>query len=153
MPENRWFPNDPNAWWSMENPVVQDALERATEIAMGHPGFTKVVRSGIPGGINRIEAFHNTTGEPVGHIGYKQAPGRGGRIIDMKIDPRYQKKSRYAGELIRGFIDEMGPLINDIGIAGSITNSANFWKALAKRYKNHPSVNVLEQAIDLGGFK
>lgn len=151
--ENRWTPNAPGDYWSMQNPIVQDALDRATQLAMGGGGFTKVVRSSIPGGINRIEAFHNTTGEPVGHIGYKQAPGRGGRIIDVKIDPKFQKRSRYAGELINGFIEEMGPLINDIGIAGTITNSPNFWKNLAKRYRDHPASHILDQELEFGGFK
>jgi hypothetical protein len=149
---NRWYHDDPNAWWSTENPVVQDALDRVTSLAMGHGGITKVIRSNIPDGINMIRAYHNTTGEPVGHIGYKQRPGRGGRIVDVKIDPKYQKSSRYAGELLKGFVDEMGPLMDDVGVAGTITNSPSFWKSLARRFKDHPKVGIIDELLGQGGF-
>lgn len=145
----RWQPNAPDAWWSMQNPVVQDALNRATELAMGGGGFTKVLRN--PSGINRILAYHNLTGEPVGHLGYRQIPGRGGRILDIKVDPKV-KGQGYGRELIEGFENEMGPLMKDTGMAGTISNSPGFWRNLAKRWQEHPIARGIEMALEFGGY-
>jgi len=118
------------------------ASQRYPEPAMD----TGVVKSENPEGINQVVSYHNQTGERLGHIGYKQRPGRGPRVVDIKMDPKYQK-TRYTGEMINRFIEEMGPLINDIGAAGTITNSPEFWKSLIRKFRNHPKIDVLKQMI------
>jgi ribosomal protein S18 acetylase RimI-like enzyme len=146
---NRWYHDDPNAWWSTQNPVVKDALQRATQLAMGSGGMTKVIRNSS--GINMIKAFDDLTGREVGHLGYRQMPGRGGRLLDIKVNPNVQGQG-YGNQLIHGFEQEMGPNMADAGMAGTISNSPGFWRNLAKRWQEYPVSRGIETALQFAGY-
>jgi GNAT superfamily N-acetyltransferase len=134
-----------------EDPFLQDLKKRVYALATGggFGGFTKVLRN--PNGLNAIKAFHNTTGQEVGRMGYRQIPGRGGRIMDIKVDPSVRGQG-YGRELVEGFENEMGPLMNDTGLASSITNSPGFWGSLANRWQAHPIGRGIRTALEFGGF-
>lgn len=93
--------------------------EQGNSLAYGGIGFgapiamTKII--GEAGGPRTIKAFHDKTGEYLGSLGYKDAPGRG--AIFQSIE---SKSPRGTAELLGRFRDEMGPLMDNVKVPGPL---------------------------------
>jgi len=129
-------------------PGQEELRKRLQERSLGMGGATMGITKLIPGqGVNIIKALDNATGREVGQLGYRQMPGRGGRLLDIKVDPSVRGQG-YGRELVDRFEQEMGPNMKDAGFAGTISNSPGFWEHLTKRWEGLPISQGIRQSLD-----
>lgn len=112
----------------------------------GVGAWTKIVRP-AGAGTGLIQAFHNLTNAPVGRLGFRYMPGRGPRLLDIKVNPAARGQG-YGRELIEAFEQLAGSKMGDAGFAGSISNSPGFWQQLAQRWQDYPIGKGIKQALE-----
>lgn len=115
----------------------EDMDRRMMDLATGGVGgISRLVSKAPWGGV--IKAFHNTTGQPVGQLGFKYRPG-GANIQNISTEPWVQGQG-YGREMLDKLAETAG---SNIGVGSQITNSLGWWERMAKEYP------AMQAAVDL----